>query len=92
MNLVLTYDVVNNSRRQRFYRRLKKILEPVQKSVFEGRVPARKLAEVERLIHEHLDLETDAVAIYSLCPSCAGLVRRMGVSPEPRDPDAPIVI
>ncbi|MCB9761176.1 MAG: CRISPR-associated endonuclease Cas2 [Alphaproteobacteria bacterium] len=91
MRFVLAYDVVGDRRRGRFFRRLKRLLIPTQKSVFEGTLDARQLAAVERLIHGELELSEDAVRVYALCRSCQGLVRSYGVMPEPRDPDAPIL-
>ena len=92
MHLVLTYDVVNSRRRQRFFKRLKKFLSPVQKSVFEGPVPPRQLDAIERLVVRELDLETDTVLVYNLCRGCVGLRRALGVARHLQDPEAPILI
>ena len=89
---ILAYDVVSNRRRTRFYKALHKHLEPVQKSVFEGRIDARDLQKIEKLIHKHLDLDRDRVRIWFLSKATLGLTRSYGCMPEPRDPDAPIVI
>ena len=50
MHLVLSYDVVENRRRARFHKRLKRYLLPVQKSVFEGPVVPARLDALERLV------------------------------------------
>lgn len=92
MHVVLSYDVVSDKRRGRFFKRLKRYLVPVQKSVFEGRLDPPTLAEVRQLIHRELDLETDTVRLYSLCRACEGLVRTWGVTPELPDPDEPVVV
>ncbi|MCB9796298.1 MAG: CRISPR-associated endonuclease Cas2 [Alphaproteobacteria bacterium] len=90
MRFVLAYDVVGDRRRARFFRRLKRLMRPTQKSVFEGELSPRELVAVQRLVHAELDLGEDAVRIYTLCRGCQGLVRSYGVMPEPLDPDAPI--
>lgn len=82
MRYVLAYDVVSDSRRARFYKRLKRYMVPVQRSVFEGELPPPRLAAVEALIARELDLNTDAIRLYPLCRACSGLVRSYGVAPE----------
>ena len=92
MHVVLVYDIVGNRERQRFHKRLKRLLVPVQKSVFEGRLGARELGRVETLVHRETDLDTDAIRLYSLCRSCRGLVRSWGIGPSPPDPDEPVIL
>lgn len=92
MRYVLAYDVVDDRRRTRLFKRLKRLMTPAQKSVFEGDLSPAKLAEVERLIHRELNLQTDAVRVYTQCRSCAALVKNHGISPEIFDPDAPLVV
>ncbi len=70
MIAVLCYDVVQDSRRGRLQRRLKKHLVPVQKSVFEGSLSGRDLDRVIRLVKGTIDNETDTVRIYLLCDGC----------------------
>jgi CRISPR-associated endonuclease Cas2 len=89
---VLAYDVVENARRTRFFKKLKRHMHPVQRSVFEGRLDARGLALVEKLIYTELDLDVDAVRIWFLSPATANLTRSYGIMPDRHDPDAPIVI
>jgi len=85
-------DVVQDKRRSRFFKKLKRLLIPVQKSVFEGQLGPRELTKVEALIHRELDLETDSVRIYLLCGGCKGLIRTHGVAAELPDPDAPVLL
>lgn len=92
MHVVLTYDVTSDSRRNRLFKRLKKLLLPVQLSVFEGELPPAELARLEQLLGRTLDLQRDSVRVYALCRSCAGLVRSYGVAPELPDPDAPLIV
>lgn len=59
MRYVLAYDVVKNSRRAKLFKRLRGLLTPVQKSVFEGDLGDGALAERDVLTHDALDLQTD---------------------------------
>ena len=92
MRWVLSYDVVEDRRRGRFYKRLKRLMIPVQKSVFEGSLTAAALEEVEVLIAGELDLETDSVRLYPLPSSWAGSIRCWGVAAPLPDPDEPLLL
>ena len=92
MRTVLAYDIVDDRRRGRFYRRLRRLLLPMQKSVFEGDLTPAALAAVQRLIHKELNPQEDAVRVYSLCKACQARVQSHGPLPEYRDPDDPVLI
>lgn len=92
MRYVLAYDVVEDRRRTRFFKRLKRWMAPTQKSVFEGELSVAQLAEVERLLRRELNLQTDAVRVYPLCSACAARVRNHGVAPELWDQGAPLIV
>lgn len=92
MRTVFAYDIVGDGRRARLFKRLKRLMVPVQKSVFEGHLPPRRLMALESLILRELDPNEDQARVYTLCRSCAGLVRSYGVAPELGDPDAPLLI
>ena len=89
---VLAYDIAADGRRARFFKRLKRLMVPVQESVFEGDLSGARLTELERHIGRELDLRADAVRLYPLCRSCRGLVRTYGVSPDLWDGHAPLII
>lgn len=91
MDLLVTYDVVADRLRTKFFKRLKSLLQPVQKSVFQGRAGPTEVARVEELVHGILDLETDSVRLYLLCPACVARVRHLGTATPPRDPDEPVI-
>ena len=92
MRIVLVYDVVNDARRRRLYKRLQGFLVPVQLSVFEGDATPKILEAIDRLIHRELDLEVDDVRIYRLCDGCVARVRHHGVAIPVADPDIPVVV
>ncbi len=76
--LVVAYDIVSDRRRARLARKLEDFLPRIQKSVFEGWLPARRRAALERLILDEIDLEEDEVRIYHLCGHCRNIVRGYG--------------
>lgn len=91
MVLVLCYDITSDSRRTRLHNRLKAWLTPVQKSVFEGVVPASLLSDLLDAVEAGIDHTTDSVRIYQLCRGCAPLVRLIGVSPAVEPPSTTII-
>lgn len=91
MDVVLAYDVVSDKRRARFFKSLKKFMVPVQRSVFEGALTPKTLAQVESLVYRELDMQEDSVRMYSLCRPCAGLLRCYGVA-MPRTPEGTAII
>ncbi len=70
MHLLLCYDVVDDRRRTRLFRHARGFLRPVQESVFEGRVPASRVASLLDEVKRIIDPETDTVRVYRLCAGC----------------------
>jgi CRISPR-associated protein Cas2 len=91
MYTVLAYDVEHNGQRQRLYKRLRSLLRPMQKSVFEGHVGPAEIKAIDQLVVRTLDLDRASVRLYPLCTSCRGLIRSWGDAPLPPDPRDPIL-
>lgn len=91
VQVVFSYDVVEDRRRARLFRRLKRYLVPVQRSVFEGQLSAADLARVEALALQVVDCETDSVRIYVLCGGCAPRVRHLGTAVPVVEVGTPLV-
>lgn len=89
MYVMLCYDISETRRRSRLFRRLRALLTPVQKSVFEGEIDPRQLPKLENLALEHMDTDTDNVRIYLLCRGCRTSTRLLGTATPLEDPDAP---
>jgi CRISPR-associated protein Cas2 len=92
MVLVLAYDVVDDTRRAKLFKRMKGFLTPVQKSVFEGDLPARRWNELVRTVSAIIDASEDSVRIYSICRACKGSTTLLGTSPPVADPAEPILV
>ena len=91
MYLLVAYDVVSDRRRARLAKRLVDFLPRVQKSVFEGEVPDHRFRELERVIQDGIDPETDSVRIYHLCRRCWGSVLEMGRGSLPVDSEDDVI-
>jgi len=78
MHLVLAYDIVDDARRTRLFKRLKAFLRPVQKSVFEGPLPTQRYALLVETVQRSIDPEEDTVRIYHLCRGCRALGEILG--------------
>jgi CRISPR-associated protein Cas2 len=92
MVLVLCYDVVADGRRARLFKGLKGYLRPVQKSVFEGRLPERRWDPMIRMVSRIIEPAEDSVRIYRLCAGCAGVTTHLGVSALLPDPAEPVIV
>jgi len=92
MHRIVCYDIANNRRRARFFKGLKRFLEPVQRSVFEGPLPERLLHRLHGLIERELDPRADTVRLYSLCPRCAASIHEHGVPSDLLSSDGAFII
>jgi CRISPR-associated protein Cas2 len=77
-HVVVAYDVCDDKRRSRLARGLIGFLDRVQKSVFEGELPERRLEPLRKRIAAEIDHETDSARIYLLCSRCRGAVEVIG--------------
>ena len=92
MHLIVCYDVVSDARRGRLHRRLKGLLHPVQKSVFEGPLPDRRYAALLRLLRQTVDPTTDTVRVYHLSSTTVALTELIGTAAGvPREPEDVVV-
>jgi CRISPR-associated protein Cas2 len=70
MYVVISYDINDDTKRQRVAKVLESIIKRVQYSVFEGEVPAQILNEKVREALRYIDKESDSLRVYRLCASC----------------------
>ena len=78
LQLVVSYDVVDDYRRMRLSKFLRGYLDRVQKSVFEGVIPERRLEDLRAGVSKRIDQTEDSVRIYPLCVRCRGVVEVIG--------------
>jgi len=83
MFIVIAYDIVQNRRRTRLMKLLKRYGAHVQKSVFECRLDERRFLELKTKIQQEIDPEQDRVRYYDLCARCQRMIEHIGME----DPD-----
>lgn len=92
MVIVLCYDISDNRRRARLFKRLKGFLTPVQESVFEGNLPDRRWGDLLNTVRRCIRADADTVRIYTICQRCQGGAVLLGTAARLRTPDEPIII
>ena len=92
MRVVVCYDVVEDRKRNRLAKALKKFLTRVQKSVFEGEIEDRKYEEMKKAIVKEIDREVDSVRIYNLCVRCYTAVEIIGTAVFLDDKEEDVVV
>ncbi len=78
MYVLVCYDIRSDRRRRKLRENLKAYLTHVQKSVFEGDIPAPIRAKVRNVVRRTIDMEIDTVRIYQLCRGCRPLTEHIG--------------
>jgi len=70
MFVLVAYDSPDDRRRAKLHDRLLDYGSPVQYSVFECQVDAKRLQEMKRMIHRTISRKRDHVRVYRLCAGC----------------------
>lgn len=76
---VISYDIVDDRKRQRAAEALKDYGQRVQKSVYEARLDAKTLAALLERLRQIIDKDTDNVLVYLLCEGCVKQKRFIGL-------------
>ncbi|HEC32104.1 MAG: CRISPR-associated endonuclease Cas2 [Deltaproteobacteria bacterium] len=74
MYVMVSYDVVEDKKRNRLFKYLKDFGVPVQKSVFECDLSPEQLDRMVKGVERIIDLKSDKVRYYPLCKQCVGRV------------------
>jgi CRISPR-associated protein Cas2 len=77
--VVVCYDISNDRRRGRVFRRMRGYLPHVQGSVFEGELSDPQLVALRKMIGEQIDPAADTVRLYHLCGRCIPATEVMGI-------------
>ena len=89
MFLLVCYDIVDDRRRTRLFKKMKAFLPRVQKSVFEGPLSETRYYSLIDIIKKEIDHSTDTVRIYQLCARCIYTIDVIGtgswIDPDPGD-------
>jgi CRISPR-associated protein Cas2 len=82
MKRVISYDIMNDSRRNQIFKILKDYGRWVQYSLFEIDCDEKRWIELEHRLFALLDKEEDSLCIYHLCHSCQRKTCYKGESSE----------
>ena len=92
MFFVVSYDVVDDKRRNKLCNKLKDFGEHVQYSVFEADLSSELFEKMLKEIKKIIDGKEDNVRIYSLCNSCRKKITYLGrANPSSNEKDVIIV-
>ncbi|NJL71860.1 MAG: CRISPR-associated endonuclease Cas2 [Candidatus Competibacteraceae bacterium] len=86
MFTVISYDVVDDRRRNKVHALLKGYGTRVQYSVFECDLEARHLAAIQQEIRALVDLATDSVRFYFLDTAAVARILVVGIGQVSTDP------
>ena len=76
---IISYDIVDDRRRQKLANSLLDYGTRVQYSVFELNINKKLLEELMEKINSIIDLEEDSVRFYFLCGSCNDRIVNIGL-------------
>jgi CRISPR-associated protein Cas2 len=88
---LISYDISNDRRRLKTARCLEALGERVQFSVFEVYLTPVELEKALRKMNKLLKPADDSLRIYTLCESCRGKVRTLGLGKVTPPPGVTIV-
>ena len=92
INVVISYDITDDRRRNRIARVLKDYGSRVQYSVFEAVLTEEQLEELTKRVSELLDDDEDSIRYYLLCASCLKKVQVQGREDKPFHEDDFIIV
>ncbi|MBM7854985.1 CRISPR-associated protein Cas2 [Desulfohalotomaculum tongense] len=82
-NIVITYDIRDDRRREKVRKTLKDYGVPVQYSVFECRLRKEDVLSLRYKLDSLIKKNEDSIIFYRQCPRCSGRVDRLGMSFDP---------
>jgi len=92
MFLVVSYDIVDDKRRNKIANTLKDYGKRVQYSVFECSLSEKLLRKMVKELLRYVKVEEDSLRVYRLCKGCEDNVKAYGIASPYADDEAPIVI
>jgi CRISPR-associated protein Cas2 len=78
MNVVITYDIVEDKRRTKIHKVLKSYGQWMQFSVFECELTESQYAKLRSRLSKLIKPEQDSIRFYFLCACCKDKVERIG--------------
>jgi len=90
MLVVVCYDVPDDARRTRIFKRMKGFGRPVQKSVFECALDEGDFARMEEMLRR-MAADEDLIRCYRLCGRCRERTVIIGEGEVTEQPEATVV-
>lgn len=78
MKYVISYDIVDDTRRRNVVKFLLGVAYRVQKSVFEGCFSSDEIKNASEKLSKIIDKKTDSIRFYPLCESCNKKIQIIG--------------
>ena len=91
MFVIISYDVSDNSRRNRLFKLLEGHGQPVQRSVFECDLTPAEFRTLRGRVAKIVDAQADLVRFYRMCVECTDRIDWIGGLPVTHDPDYYVV-
>ncbi len=91
MFIVVTYDIIDDKRRNRVAKTMEDYGTRVQYSVFECNLEKDLLDELINELANHIDQEDDSIRFYILCKGCITSVKMLGKGELTEDKDVFII-
>lgn len=91
MLIVVCYDISDDNRRTRLYKRMLGYGTPVQRSVFECDLRPAELDRLRRMLRRLVDPRTDCLRLYGLCEQCTRRIEVLAGAPRETPSDFLIV-
>lgn len=94
MVIIVSYDIIVNSKRTKLAKKLQDFGERVQYSVFECNLDNEQIEELKKQTLKFVDLEKDSLRIYRICETCKNKVESFGIKKgwEKKDENEVIVV
>ncbi len=77
-NYIIVYDIMDDRRRYRIFKKLKEFASPVQYSVFEARLNQNDIIKLKYQLEALINKKEDSLIIYKQCIRCKDNTKRMG--------------
>ncbi len=91
MFVLVSYDIVDDRRRNRAAKALKAFGDRVQRSVFEMNLDRAEFDKMLKKLRPHIDEKEDSARIYRICEDCKSTISIIGYGTVTEDPDLVIV-
>ncbi len=91
MQIVVSYDIVEDKKRTKLAKTLLNFGTRVQYSVFECNLNKKQLQEMKKQALKFVDEKKDSLRIYRLCDECSKVIESVGIKRGWEETDVVVV-